>query len=92
MLPHPHGPVPLHIAVTADRAESGSGSTDVTAKEHEVHDLPDGVDGVEMLRDPHRTTDDQALRRCNHAVGRRDAGQIETRRRKQRVDVERVEV
>jgi hypothetical protein len=62
LLPDAHGPVPLDVAVPADRRGAGTGFADVAAEQEQVDDLLDGGHGLLVLRDAHGPGDDHLVR------------------------------
>jgi hypothetical protein len=56
------GPVPLDVAVPADRAGAGAFASDVTAQQQQVDDLADRLDAVLVLGEAEAPGDDEPLR------------------------------
>src|SRR4029078_7619187 len=61
-LPDPDGAIALHVAVTTHGTQSGARLSDLPAQQHQVDDLLNVRDGVAMLRQSHRPTEDRTLR------------------------------
>lgn len=58
----PHGAVALHVAVAADRAETGARAAQVAAQELQVDDFLDDRHRMMVLGDAHRPADDDPVR------------------------------
>lgn len=60
----PIEPNPLHVRVPAQRQQTGARLAQHAAEHRQVRDRPNVVDPVRVVRDPHRPTEDGALRRA----------------------------
>ncbi len=74
-----HGPVALHVAVAAHRAQAGAWPTDVAAQQHQVGDFLDGRYRMAMLGDAHGPAHDDVLALGVHARGLFDFHQRQAR-------------
>src|SRR5947209_20273731 len=59
--PDSHSAVALHVAVSAHRAKTCPGASDIAAQQHEVDDLLDRRHGIPMLRQSHGPATDDRL-------------------------------
>src|SRR4051794_17417844 len=60
--PDADGSIALHVAVTPHRTKPRARLTNLTAQQHQVHDLLNVRDCVAMLRQSHGPAKDRALR------------------------------
>src|SRR4051794_30931804 len=61
LFPDAHGPVTLHIAVTAYWTDTGSQTSDMTSQQIEIDDRLHIADAISMLRQPHRPAGNHPL-------------------------------
>src|ERR1700737_206037 len=60
-LPDAHSAIALNIAMAADRAQTGSWLSDLSARQHEVNDLLDVGNRIAVLSQTHGPAEDSAL-------------------------------